>query len=79
MMGVLIISADRSSYSDGGLLYIIVDQQAATNLIQQLFEISRISSLKKTQNVNFEWFLGPNSPFCLFSHYLLCPTGPVEE
>ena len=34
---------------------------------------------KKPQNVNFEWFLGPNDPFRLFSHYILCPTRPMEE
>ena len=34
---------------------------------------------KQPQNVNFEWFLGPNDPFRIFSHYILCPTGPTEE
>ena len=34
---------------------------------------------KKTQHVIFEWFLGLNDPFCLFSQYMLCPTGPMEE
>ena len=24
-------------------------------------------------------FLGPNGPFRLFSHHILCPTGPMEE
>ena len=33
----------------------------------------------KTQNVNFEWILGPNDPFRLFAHNILCPTGPIEE
>ena len=34
---------------------------------------------KKTQNVNFEWFFGPNDLLCLFSHYILCPTGPIKR
>ena len=34
---------------------------------------------KKAQNVNFEWFVGPHDPFCLFSHYILCPTEPMEK
>ena len=34
---------------------------------------------KDTQNVNFEWIIGPNDPFRLFSHYILCPIGPTKE
>ena len=42
-------------------------------------KLFQILSLKKAQNVNFEWFLGPDDPFRLFSHYILCPTEPMEE
>ena len=34
---------------------------------------------KKTKIVNYESFLGPNDSFRLFSHYMICPTGPMEE
>ena len=32
---------------------------------------------EKAQKVNFEWFIGPNDLFRLFSQ--LFPTGPTEE
>ena len=34
---------------------------------------------KKAQNVNFEWFIGPNDLFRLFSHYILCPRGKKNK
>ena len=42
-------------------------------------KLFQIFSLKKPQKVNFECFLGLNDPFGLFSHYILCPTRPMEE
>ena len=33
---------------------------------------------KKTQNVNFEWFLGPNDSVHLFSHYTYIMSRPEK-
>ena len=35
--------------------------------------------LKKGQICVFGSFLGPNGPFRLFSHHILCPTGLMKE
>ena len=35
--------------------------------------------LKKGEICIFRSFLGPNEPFRLFSHHILCPTGPMKE
>ena len=37
------------------------------------------NDLKKGQICVFGWFLGPNEPFRLFSHHILCPTGLMKE
>ena len=35
--------------------------------------------LKKGEICIFRSFLGPNEPFRLFPHHILCPTGPMKE
>ena len=37
------------------------------------------NDLKKGQICVFGSFLGPNGPFRLFSHHILCPTGLMKE
>ena len=37
------------------------------------------NDLKKGQICVFGSFLGPNGPFQLFSHHILCPTGLMKE
>ena len=37
------------------------------------------NDLKKGQICVFGSFLGPNGPFRLFSHHILCSTGPMKE
>ena len=48
---------------------------------QKLSEKSLITVFKtaSTDWIGFRPFLGPNEPFRLFSHHILCPTGPMKE
>ena len=50
-----------------------------TKYVQQIFRSCNLYNNHQDQICIFWSFLGPNDPFRLFPHHILCPTGLMKE